>query len=148
MSTEKNAVGRPRAYKTVEELQIVIDKYFKDCEGKPLTDSNNEIVYDKKGNPFIVGVKVPTITGLALALGFTTRQALINYQERDEFVDTITRAKLIIEEATSQMLYTRDGSNGAKFVLSNNYKGWADKVALENAEDKAFKISVEYVENE
>jgi hypothetical protein len=42
-------------------------------------------------------------------------------------LDTITRAKARVEEYTEQRLFDRDGVNGAKFSLINNFKGWRDK---------------------
>lgn len=125
---QKHAGGRPLKYTSVEEMQKAIDKYFKDCEGEMLVNKETgEIVYDKHGQPVWIKVKPPTITGLALAIGFTNRQSLLNYQEKDEFFDTITHAKALVEEYTETRLFDKDGVNGAKFSLANNYKGWADK---------------------
>ena len=89
-------------YNNAEEMQIKIDEYINYCAefGKPVT-----------------------VTGLALALGFTTRQALINYQGKKLFVDTITRAKLRAEEYAETRLYDRDGARGAEFSLRCNF-GW------------------------
>lgn len=89
-----------------------------------LADKYGNPVFDKHGNPIIVGQKPPTITGLALALGFTTRQGLLNYQGKKEFLDTITRAKAKVEQYTEERLFDRDGTNGAQFSLRNNFKGW------------------------
>ena len=73
MSEEKHPGGRPRKYQSVEQLQAAIDSYFE------LTE------------------KV-TVTGLALHLGFNSRQALINYEVySEEFHDAIKRAKLMVE---------------------------------------------------
>lgn len=120
-------MARPLKYKTVQELQVAIDVYFKSCEGKPLQDNNGELIYDKHGRPVIIGQKPPTVTGLALALGFTTRQSLLNYQAKKQFVDTITRAKSRCEDYAESRLFDRDGAMGAKFSLSNNFKGWSEK---------------------
>lgn len=59
---------------------------------------------DKFGHPITVNSRPPTVTGLALALGFTSRMALLNYQAKKEFVDTITRAKTMVEAYTEQRL--------------------------------------------
>ncbi len=57
-----------------------------------------------------------------------SRQALLNYQTRDKcFNDTITRAKSRVEEYAESRLYDKDGANGAKFSLANNFKGWKEK---------------------
>lgn len=103
-------------------------KYFEYCKGYPLTDSKGKQMFNKFGSPVFVDVHPPTVTGLALALGFTSRQALLNYQAKPEFVDTITRAKARVEQYAEERLFDRDGSNGAQFSLRNNFKGWdADK---------------------
>ena len=70
--------------------------------------------------------KPPTVTGLALALGFTTRLSLLNYQGKAEFMNTITRAKSYVEEYTERRVFDRDGVQGAKFILINNFKAWSE----------------------
>ena len=113
-------------------MSEAIERYFKDCEGHTLTDKNGNTVYDKHGNPVIVA-HPPTVTGLALALGFKTRQSLLNYQARTKaFNDIITVAKSRCEEYAESRLYDRDGVNGAKFSLMNNFKGWREKPAEDN----------------
>jgi len=53
MDEEKHPGGRPRKYQSVEQLQTAIDSYFESTEKL-------------------------TVTGLALHLGFNSRQALVN----------------------------------------------------------------------
>ena len=72
---KKNKVGRPLKFKTPEELQRKIDKYFENCRTEK--------------RPF-------TITGLALALD-TCRKAILEYEEREEFSNAIKKAKLMCE---------------------------------------------------
>lgn len=119
-------MARPLKYKTVDELQAAIDRYFEDCRGEPLLDGDGKAVTDKNGIPIIVGAKPPTVTGLALALGFTTRQTLLNYQGKKQFVDTIMRAKSRCEEYAEGRLFDRDGANGAQFSLKYNFR-WEDQ---------------------
>lgn len=145
MEEEKNKVGRPLKYKTPEEMQVEIDKYFDSCF-RPvrvfikdtnkyinLTDENEEIIKEQY-KPF-------TMSGLAYALGMS-RQALLNYSERDEFVDTITQAKQRCEIYAEERLYDRDGNRGAIFSLSNNFKGWADKQQIETTKDPVININM------
>ena len=127
----KNAVGRPPKYKNKEQIEEMIEQYFKSCEGEILKDRDGEPVFNKYGQPVIVNQRPPTVTGLALALGFSSRQALLNYQAKKEFNDTITRAKSRIEQYAEERLFDRDGANGAKFSLSNNFKGWSEKQEVE-----------------
>lgn len=119
------AAGAPRKWKSVKAMQEAIDAYFESCKGEKLTDDDGNLVRDKYGVPIIVDAKPPTVTGLALALGFTGRQALIDYQNRPEFTDTVTRAKAMCEEYAERRLYDKDGANGAKFSLSCNF-GWRE----------------------
>lgn len=101
--------GRPPKWTTPEELQKDIDKYFEECK--------------KTGEPL-------TITGLAIALD-TYRQTLMNYEEKDEFFDTIKKAKLKIENFAEKQLYNKDvPTTGVIFNLKNNY-GWVDRQELD-----------------
>ncbi len=128
------AGGAPRKWKSVKAMQEAIDAYFEACKGEPFIGDDGCVVRDKNGVPIIINAKPPTVTGLALALGFTTRQGLINYQGRAEFVDTITRAKSRCEEYAESRLYDKDGANGAKFSLGCNF-GW--RATEEKAETAA-----------
>lgn len=122
--SERMAAGAPRKWKSVKAMQEAIDAYFKKCEGEPLI-VDGSVAVDKYGVPIIINVKPPTVTGLALALGFTGRQALLDYQARPEFADTVTRAKSRCEEYAEARLYDKDGANGAKFSLGCNF-GWRE----------------------
>jgi len=141
-------VGAPPRYKTVKEMQEAIDKYFKDCEGQVLKDDDGNTVYDKYGFPVIVNKKPLTVTGLALALGFTSRQALLNYQAKQEFVDTVTRAKAIVEQYAEERLFDKDGANGAKFSLANNFEGWKEKQQIEADVNSEVTINIELTDEE
>ena len=123
--------GHPAMYNTPVEMQTIIDKYFDDCDGEVVKDKEGNIVLDKYSNPVYLNKKPATVTGLCLALGFTSRQALINYQGKEEFVDTVTRAKLKCQEYAESRLYDNAGANGAKFSLGNNF-GWIERQEITN----------------
>ncbi len=147
MSEEKK-MGRPLIFKTKEEMQEKIDAYFEECKGRPLVDDEGNVMTDKNGIPIIVDSKPPTITGLALALGLNSRQALLNYQGRDEFNDTITRAKAKVEQYAEERLFDKDGANGAKFSLANNFEGWKEKQQIEAEVTKEVTINIELSDDE
>ena len=158
-------MGRPWIYKTPEELEEKIEAYFTECEGEIVYTRDGEMLLDKYGQPVVRGAHPPTVTGLALALtgltelrrasvltlsggelqrvllalalGFGGRQALMNYQGREVFKDTITRAKARCEEYAERRLYDKDGCTGAKFSLACNW-GWREKA--EEAEDKTLEV--------
>lgn len=138
---QKSKGGRPPKYKNKEEIEELIDKYFKECEGELFVDDDDKPVVTEKGSViYIVPPKPPTVTGLALALGFSTRQSLLNYQGKKEFMDTITRAKSYIEEYAERRLFDRDGVQGAKFSLINNFKGWSEKSKDDSNQESIDKL--------
>jgi hypothetical protein len=141
-------VGRPPMYKTKEEIQEKIDAYFESCKGEILRDAEGNPMLDKWGSPVMVGAKPLTITGLALALGFTSRRALLNYQDKEEFVHTITRAKAMVEQYAEERLFDKDGANGAKFSLANNFEGWKEKQQIEADVNNTVTISIDLVEDD
>ena len=99
-------------YKTQEQLQEGIDKYFNEC--------------DEKGKPY-------TMSGLALSLGID-RRTLINYGERDLFFTQIKNAKAKVETMLEENLYRLGNNSGIIFNLKNNY-GWKDQVGGKNDND-------------
>lgn len=123
--------GRPPKFKNKKQLEKLIEEYFESCKGHILTDEEGNVMTDKHGRPILVDVKPVTITGLALALGFNSRQTLLNYQEKEEFMDTITHAKARVEAYTEERLFDKEGAAGARFSLANNFKGWSEKQKLE-----------------
>lgn len=141
-------VGAPPMYKTVEEMQKKIDEYFKACEGRVLTDDDGNVMLDKYSRPIVLDSRPLTVTGLALALGFNSRQALLNYQAKKEFNDTILRAKARIEQYAEERLFDKDGANGAKFSLANNFDGWKEKQQIEADVNSTLNINVELVDDE
>ena len=134
-------MARPKIYKSAKQMQKAIDKYFEDCRGELLKDENGNVLTDKRGNPVLLGARAPTVTGLALALGFNSRQALLNYQAREEFNDTITRAKTRCEEYAESRLYDRDGARGAEFSLKYNFRWEEQKAVLPGAEGEDDPLS-------
>lgn len=144
----ENKIGRPPFYNTAEEIQEKIDAYFEECKGEILFDSDGNPMVDKYGNVIRVGVRPLTITGLALALGFNSRQALLNYQAKDEFHDTILRAKAKVERYAEERLFDKDGANGAKFSLANNFDGWREKKEIEADVKSAVTINIDLVDDD
>ena len=131
---KKKTVGRPPKFKSKEEMQEKIDKYFEDCQGKVLKNEDGSIFKDKNGMPVVMGVRPLTMSGLANALGFSSRQSLLNYEGKKEFMDTITRARARVEQYTEECLFDKNSANGAKFSLANNFEGWREKQEIDLTE--------------
>lgn len=114
-SRELRQTGRPRLFNTVEEMQEKIDDFF----------ATEDII---------------TITGLALHLGFNSRDSLIRYQNDNEFYDTIKKAKLKVELEYEKRLIA-NGRGGDIFALKNF--GWSDKVEVESKNENNNKLIIE-----
>lgn len=100
--------GRPLKFATPEIMQEKIDAYFNLCcnpDGTLRLNENGHII------------KPPSITGLALALD-TYRDLLCNYEERDEFHDTIKKAKQRVENFYEERLM-HGSPAGPIFALKN-----------------------------
>lgn len=104
-------------YKTAEEMQLVIDDYFD-------------------------GEDIPTVAGLTLALGFCTRKSLFDYEGKEEFVNTVKRAKLRIEGFLEHRLIEGKGQvAGVIFNLKNNFS-WRDRHDVDHSGE--IKVVKEY----
>lgn len=122
----KNTGGRPPKFRSAQAMEKLIDAYFEGCKGEVLYDAEDEPVLNKWGEVVMVGKRPPTMTGLALALGFADRSSLKDYQGKPQFEAVIRRAKSRIEQYTEERLFDRDGSAGARFSLQNNFNDWRD----------------------
>lgn len=121
MTKKKNLGGRPVKFKTVGEMQKVIDEYFDWC------DNRTKTIYDEKtGKEILIVFPAPyTMSGLARRLGLS-RQGLIEYKNKDGFSDAIKAARERIHEDVESRLMESRNQAGAIFNLKNNF-GWKDK---------------------
>lgn len=71
----------------------------------------------------------PTITGLALYLGFADRQSLYDYQNREEFALVVRTARTLVEKNYEEALMSKSVT-GAIFALKN--MGWSDKKEVDH----------------
>lgn len=116
---DKKSAGRKPIYDTVEGPAIMqerSDAYFEQC------DKTNRIY---------------TVPEYAFALGFHSRQTLLEYEAKPEFSDTIKRGRFRIEGQRNQLLLTGKNPIGCIFDLKNNF-GWQDKQVLEVSDQDAF----------
>lgn len=124
-------MGRPPIFETVKDLENLVEAYFEYIKG----DSEWKTGSDEEGNPkdyqvFTRSPESPSITGLALFLGFESRQSVYDYEKKnDDFSYTIKRARLRVEASYEQFLLTK-AATGAIFALKNF--GWADKQEVDH----------------
>lgn len=145
-----NNGGRPPAYESVEELQQAVDAYFVYIEGES-HEEEVEIEVKKKGKVEKVKVKQQvwdrypepaTVTGLALYLGFCSRQSLYDYEKDAKFSYIIKKGKARIEHNYEKALHG-EKPTGAIFALKN--MGWDDKTQLDHSGNVGGFINVRIV---
>ena len=100
--------GRPPVYESDKELKERIEEYF------------NSLIEEETQQY----VTRPTMTGMALFLGYASRQSMYDNAKKEEFSYIITRAQQVIAMSYEEMLLTKV-SSGAIFALKN--MGWKDK---------------------
>ena len=136
-------MGRKPTFTSAEEMQEKIDAYFASCEPELLRDGDGTPMLNKNGEPVYVGGRPMTLQGLALALGFTSRQSLLNYKAKREFVDTVTRARLRVEQYAAERLFDRDAQRGAQFTLAYGFGYARDTEDSKNRETQGVKIEID-----
>lgn len=105
-------VGRPRAFKSVEEVEEKINAYFNYCE--------------EKEKPY-------TMSGLAYYLE-VSRQTLVNYSNKDEYFDTIKKARDKVQmQLEENALSNKANPTFTIFNLKNNFD-WKDKMEVEKTD--------------
>lgn len=104
-----NPVGRPRKYQIPEDFDRKVEEYYAYCkeEKEPVT-----------------------WTGLALYLGFSSRQSIDEYLHYEGFSDSVKRAKALVEWHYEMRLVTSSTPTGAIFALKNF--GWSDRQEIDH----------------
>jgi len=120
--------GRPPEYKKVSDIEDKLEEYF-------------ESLLDEEGNQYITR---PTMTGMALFLGFASRQSMYDYSKKNDFSYIITRAQQVIAMSYEEMLLSKV-SSGAIFALKN--MGWQDKTEVEQTNKNVDIPLSEWVNN-
>lgn len=123
-------VGRPKAFKSVEEVEKKINAYFNYCE--------------EKEKPY-------TMSGLAYYLE-VSRQTLVNYSNKDEYFDTIKKARDKVQmQLEENALSNKANPTFTIFNLKNNFD-WKDKMEVEKTDmtkvDKLLKEIKDNASNE
>jgi len=98
--------GRPATWEDPEAFEKAVDEFFEDKE------------------------RIHTWTGLAIHLGFESRQSLEDYKKKPGFSYPIKKALLKIEETYERELFGRNPA-GSIFALKNF--GWKDKQEVEQS---------------
>jgi hypothetical protein len=116
--------GKPLIFKDEKQLLNKIKHYFQ--EHLPFEKTDEE-----SGEKYIVNPTPLTITGLALYLGFESRQSFYDYEKKEEYSYIIKRARLAIESCYEEGLHYKTPT-GSIFALKN--MGWFDRQELTGKE--------------
>lgn len=141
--------GQKPAFNSPEKLQKQVDAYFDGCFGF-MYDKNGNLKYDKNGEPIRYQNKPFTVSGLALAIGVTTRTLnryclgtfdsdMLGDEDLTSYKQILMKAKQRIESFAESQLYDRNGSNGARFVLDSSF-GWTTQKERAEIQEKQFNI--------
>lgn len=113
----------------IKSYRARIDKYFTTLQGKyhiekiPVkgaknnTETIDQKVWDREPEP-------ATLSGLALAIGFTSINEMEAYERDGEFADIVKKARLRVEAEYEKRLHFQS-STGAIFMLKS--QGWAER---------------------
>ena len=107
-------------FKTARKLAEKADAYFSYIEGEYHLETiagKDKKVTDREAEP-------ATLTGLALFLGFNSRQEFEDYEQNGEFGYLIKRSRLRVEALYERKLHQQSPS-GAIFALKT--LGWKEK---------------------
>lgn len=115
--TQINPTGRPPFYTTPEELETMCESYFLECQ------ENKER---------------PTVTGLALFLGYCSKQSIYDNIDKPIFSYPLKKSLLRIENALERKLENNSVA-GVIFALKN--MGWKDKTEVEQSGNVGLNIT-------
>ncbi|HEY3373739.1 MAG TPA: terminase small subunit [Candidatus Aquicultor sp.] len=142
-------IGRPRKFENHEQFATAVQHYFDsiritrpafekyidgiDANGKPIC--KEQPVITNAGTQFmsVTWLQHPSIEGMCCHLGIS-RETLRRYSKDEEFRDTYTRARQIIEEyIETKLLYDSKTVRAAMFVLKCCF-GWREVKRQERIE--------------
>ena len=109
-----------------ESLNRLIDEYFE--RSKNNTDKSTEPV---------------TLTGLALYLGFTSKEVFDEYEQMDRYKDILSSGRFRVMAYYESRLH-HPAPTGAMFALKS--MGWGDKAKAKKAGNKAKLLTVKVIE--
>lgn len=142
-----HAGGRPPKFKTLIQMQMVIDAYFLECDAHwseeqywdyPWLDEEyleeqphgGSLKRTRKKDYDVDMVLLTrkrlteqqpyTMAGLARRLGLS-RQGLMEYKGKDQFSDAIIQARARVEECNERILLNGKNPSGAIFNLKVNF---------------------------
>lgn len=105
-------------------MQQQAERYFAECRGKVIYDEENKPVRGKDGKLLTEDEHPPTVLGLALALGFSTRSELLALQDDKDVGEVVRRSLGRCEAYLEERLC--ESANGVRMALLHNFPEWGN----------------------
>jgi len=129
-------INHMKYFKSAQKLDELIGQYF---DAIIPVDETEEIKTSKK-----TARDFPTISGLALHLGFSSTQEMEDYELRGKYAEKIKRARLRVMADYEKKLHVTS-STGAIFALKS--MGWNDRPEAKSVEGAAtVRLKVEIIQ--
>jgi len=130
-----------KSFTKAAQLDELITHYFNQADQHTQEQANTKKVSAASAKKDKAQPWMPTLTGLTLHLGFSSKQDFEEYESNGKFADRLKRARLQIETFYEKKLHTQYTS-GAIFALKS--LGWNERPETKPNEpsDTAMKIEV------
>lgn len=107
-----------------EQYKEKIEAYFA-ARRAPVCQKDGSVVTDEHGNAILAFTRPPTVTGLCHALGFSSREKMLQVRDK-KCAEAIASALLVIEEYAEEKLFSKESFSGTKLFLSVNFPRWRE----------------------
>ena len=129
----KDKGGHPPKYETPAALEKKIDEYFETRQTEYAKDSEGNIKSTANG-PVIISLNAPSITGMALYLGFASRQSIHDQEKREGFSYVSKKARAKVEEWVYQAVMSGAIQPSVGIFMLKQF-GYTDKQQIEHSVD-------------
>jgi hypothetical protein len=131
-------------FTSTDELENLIALYFTEIENKKLPEGKTKKSDDKAMQTHESKSGPVTISGLALYLGFSSREAFEKHEAKGKFSDQLKRARLRIMADYEKKLHVTS-STGAIFALKS--MGWNERPEKPADETASPLLKVEIIQS-
>lgn len=141
---KKHPGGRPPKYSNPDIMQKKIDEYFNQCIPIYAKDESGKVLIGQNGKPIIENINAPTVTGLALFLGYADRQSIYDNQKRDGFSCILKKARSKVEEWVLQHTFNGDIPTAVGIFILKQF-GYTDKQDLHHSGNMDLEITINHI---
>ncbi len=115
-----------------EKIKEKITAYL-ESRKTPLRAKDGSVQTDENGKVLLEETRPLTVSGLARALGFSSREEMMAVNDKKSG-EANASALLAIEEAAEEKLFYKESFSGTKLFLSVNFPRWREGTVTENEE--------------